>query len=108
MLYNIGSIEFFEDKYIIINNELSGSILMQFTGLKDINGKEIYECDIITCKIYERENFDEYYSNIPLKVSWDDNSAGFFPFTKASQWRSSVEDIIIIGNIYENSELIIT
>lgn len=78
----------------------------QFTGLKDKNGKEIYEGDIITCQIYERENFDEYNSYIPIKVSWNEKSSGFFPFDKASQWRSSVEEVEVLGNIYEQPELL--
>lgn len=78
-------------------------IIQFYTGLKDKNGKEIFDGDIITCEIYERENQDEYSSGVPIKVEWSKECSGFYPFIKASQWRSSVEEVEIIGNIYTTS-----
>lgn len=83
-------------------------ILMQYTGRKDKHGKEIYEGDVITCEIYEREDYDDYYSKKPIEVHWSDNATGFWPLNKGSQWRSGCENIEVIGNIYENPELIKT
>jgi len=78
----------------------------QFTGLKDSKGVEIYEGDIVTCNIYEREVFDEHYSGTPLKVVYDENSCGFYPFIKGSQWRSNIENVEVIGNIFEHPNLL--
>lgn len=78
----------------------------QFTGLQDKNGKDIYEGDIVRCSIFEREQFDEHYSGIAVEVKWMDKSGGFYPFVIASGWRSSVEDVELLGNIYENPELL--
>ncbi len=71
-----------------------GLILMQFTGLLDKNGKEIYEGDILET------------SGGIHKVEWD-SVGGFYPFVDVS---CLIEDGIveIIGNIYENPELLTT
>lgn len=73
-------------------------ILMQFTGLKDKNGKEIYEGDIL------RHN----HSNIGLYtvVKYDDECAGFNICYGIVKWGMTSQDIVIIGNIYENPNLI--
>lgn len=69
-------------------------VLMQFTGLKDAKGKEIFEGDVVKC-------LDGYSAT----VSWDDKHAGWDPFGsyEGAEWDKSVE---IIGNIYENPELL--
>ena len=76
--------------------------LMQYTGLKDKNGKEIYENDII-----KRNNGNKYI------VEWNKEHSKFelfrikdrYPvdFMELSAWKEQVE---IIGNIYENPELL--
>lgn len=84
--------------------------IIQFTGLKDKNGKEIYEGDIVKCKDITPH---------PLLVKWD--KEGFilkgkhFSFGKNEEtainhnlhfginWKSPKE---IIGNIYENKNLL--
>lgn len=80
--------------------------IMQFTGLQDKNGKDIYEGDIVRCSIFEGEQFDEHYSGIPVEVEWMDKSGGFYPFIIASGWRSSVEDVELLGNIHEHPDLL--
>lgn len=62
--------------------------LMQYTGLKDRYSKEIYEGDILLLG----------HDRI-VEVKWDTEIAGFCPFIT---W----EAYEIIGNIYENPELI--
>lgn len=73
-------------------------IFQQYTGLKDKNGKEIYEGD----------EFHLGDPRITYKVVWHDtgfmgkqNGAGSFVGLK--HWKNRIE---IIGNIYENPELL--
>lgn len=66
--------------------------LMQFTGLFDKNGKEIYEGDVI--------EFMHSGKKVRALVEWIDNDAGF------NSVQHNPLDNEIIGNIYENPELI--
>lgn len=67
---------------------------MQYTGLKDKAGKEIYEGDIL--QMYFRNN---QKAGTPFPVAWNDKHAAF------TDWwpREGVE---VIGNIYENPSLL--
>ncbi len=72
--------------------------LMQFTGLKDKNGKEIYEGDI----------FSLGDLNILYVCDFDNGYFGGMQHGNKSRvglayWESNIE---VIGNIYENPELL--
>lgn len=72
-------------------------ILMQCTGLKDKNGKLIYEGDMVK----------HSKSNQQYKVQWNDK--GFLQLDDYAMARSSKfleENYEVIGNIYENKELL--
>jgi len=81
---------FLDDKYIV----------QQFTGMIDEDGKDIYEGDIIFCKVYY---------GIENRIGIVDYFASSF----IVDWRNQIDDpldeipdIKVIGNIFENPELL--
>ena len=69
-------------------------IAQQYTGLKDKNGVEIYEGDIV-------ETLDELTKITDVKFI----DGAFMPFDHSSPEIKS-EESSVIGNIYENPELL--
>lgn len=88
--------------------------VMQYTGLKDKNGVEIYEGDILTSRQYPFQDDGEY--NYHGVVEWIDYLASFY-ITKRlvnkdkrgisdgiSEQIENINKFEVIGNIYENPE----
>ena len=87
-------------------------ILMQYTGLHDKNEKEIYEGDIVLLDCY---NYEEPAFDGEFKVIYDDingmwllidleNKDRDFTFGEIrSYYKAEIE---VIGNIYDNPELL--
>lgn len=80
--------------------------VMQYTGVKDCNGKEVYEGDIVKYKAgtdkgigyikFEFSCFMIYWTN---NKTFNDSFSSMF-YTQCSS------EIEVIGNIYENPELL--
>lgn len=77
--------------------------LMQYTGLKDKYGTEIYEGDICNCREYECFG----------KIEWNEDNAGFYFYVAVEGGGFDEEclyeyadELEVIGNIYDNPELL--
>lgn len=78
--------------------------LMQFTGLKDKNGKEIYEGDIVNAQGLVRYG-DEEYKELKITHHVEDIRTTFCAFEVGNMIDAGF-DVEIVGNIYENPELL--
>ena len=80
--------------------------IMQYTGLKDKNGKEIYEGDVLI--LCNRKRPGEYYTSTPHFCKWHEGKFTMRSIkynTDIDGWSENCQ-LEIIGNIYGNKELL--
>mgnify|MGYP000259234524 CR=1 FL=1 len=84
-------------------------VLMQYTGLHDKNGKEIYEGDIIKCEQYIGGNFVDYC----IEKGFVEFKDGEFGLHRKQGYYQSLRKFIeydyeleVISNVYDNPELL--
>lgn len=113
--FNSKMIEIGELEIISINPNLdfANYDVMQFTGLKDKNGKEIYEGDLLVDEYpSDHDENETLYSYLP--VVWCDKQLMWCvdgSFKKDGSFLTSMVDYFgeyleVKGNIYENPELL--
>ncbi|MDQ0158830.1 YopX family protein [Alkalibacillus salilacus] len=80
------------------------NILMQYTGLQDKNGTEIYEGDIVQ---YERRN-------LGFALGFSDDDTLYYTERQVIKWleqgfnvpQGFIRNLEVIGNIYQHPELL--
>jgi uncharacterized phage protein (TIGR01671 family) len=77
----------------------------QYTGLKDKNGKEIYEGDVIS---WDYEYDSDYDGDMPIVKRSTGKAAikDIFDRERIFTARQEGKGVEVIGNIYENPELL--
>ena len=105
-----------------INKYPDNTIIMQFTGLHDKNGKEIYEGDVVNWgmhhpnseEIFHRYAIVEFNPDIQFKIIFYINSQNgnrketdghIFRFGQFA-YKDTEKHLQVLGNIYENPELL--
>ncbi len=103
---------------VIVHGE--SGILMQFTGLTDKNGREIYEGDILSCfydkpitlrdeHVWPHREWQVSPEERKQEVYWQDGSFKIFDHGRHDWMLLGVSDptkMTIIGNIYENPGMV--
>nr|DAW67198.1 MAG TPA: YopX protein [Caudoviricetes sp.] len=112
LMYDVLTLDFIDNKVLINNEEkqLRGYVkyqdveLMQYTGLKDANGEDIYEGDIVEAWSEGKKAIGKVKQRIDglwlMYPAWQSGKSwGLMP---NKERKTTVK---IIGNIYENKEL---
>lgn len=87
--------------------------VMQYTGLKDKNGKEIYEGDILEFRANpfnrKRDLFQVVFKDGGFRDEWNNYIGQYLPPDIRNKQGGRVrlnEACEVVGNIYENPELL--
>lgn len=92
-----------DNDFDCVTGWMTDRVIMQYTGLKDKNGKEIYEGDVLRADNWNPKVFRTEKIIAPVGFS-----LGYFNLqTRAGlHLLYDTSGIEVIGNIYENPELI--
>jgi len=96
------------DDWFIGDMKQKDFIVMQYTGLRDKNGRDIYEGDILMIEDY----YSDYQDGIAIN-RLPDNRIEQVQWSPEAMWQTDNETLVevctiseIIGNIYEHKDLL--
>lgn len=121
LMYDVLTLDIIDSKTLIQNKEkeLRGYVrlkdieLMQYTGLKDRNGKEIYEGDIVLWK--DKSPMSDGTLSEIVEVFWNNKLLEWGVKTHSQNKKAYIgslhdyniaKELKVLGNIYENKEII--
>lgn len=80
-------------------HEVDPSTVCQFTGLKDYEGKEIWEGDIV-----EREIYDLYKGSAKVKAAIEYKGSGFVVAINSETYSLYSKHIKVVGNKFDKEK----
>ncbi|HGF8322515.1 TPA: YopX family protein [Enterococcus faecium] len=99
----VNSIEYWKTPSELKSYHVRNLVLMQSTGLKDKNGVEIFEGDLVEHDDNLNGDWETFEA---CEVVYDKDYAQFCFKWDAGNFLTDYRNLNVIGNIYENPELL--
>ena len=103
---NLWGYDIIEQKDIVLHRESNEVILLEYTGLKDKNGKAIYEGDILKLVLVDWSDVQEDIFTVSSDNFVEDVCYLKAIVSHAKDVESETDSIEVIGNIYEHKHLL--